>query len=66
MIKSQNTDYLFENASWLAGSVGAWENSLPQLTATGTIFLDFIVLAQFIVYAPQRQVREAAQPHYVP
>ncbi len=44
MIKSQDAEYLIENLSWLVGSAG-------------TIFLDFIVLGQFISYAPARKAK---------
>ncbi|KDN46996.1 hypothetical protein K437DRAFT_256017 [Tilletiaria anomala UBC 951] len=44
MITSTDPDYLLENLSWLVGSLG-------------TILLDFIVLAQFVSYAPERKAR---------
>lgn len=52
LLKDTSTDYLIENASWIMGSVG-------------TIFLDFIVLYQFIVYAPDRRHIEANYPHHL-
>ncbi|CAD6981623.1 unnamed protein product [Tilletia controversa] len=43
MLKSTDPEYhLLENASWLVGSLGV-------------VFLDFIVLAQFVKYAPERE-----------
>ncbi|KAK0548433.1 putative vacuolar membrane transporter for cationic amino acids [Tilletia horrida] len=42
MLKSLDPDYLLENASWLVGSLGV-------------VFLDFVVLAQFVKYAPERE-----------
>ncbi|KAE8222737.1 hypothetical protein CF319_g4119 [Tilletia indica] len=42
MLKSLDPEYLLENASWLVGSLGV-------------VFLDFIVLAQFVKYAPERE-----------
>ena len=42
MLLSRKRSYLIDNLSWLVGSLG-------------TILLDFIVLGQFIVYAPARR-----------
>lgn len=42
MFLSIRPSYLIENSSWLVGSLG-------------TIFLDFVVLGQFVVYAPARR-----------
>lgn len=42
LIKSTQRDYIVENLSWLVGSLG-------------TIFLDFVVLAQFITYREERE-----------
>lgn len=42
LLKSLERDYLIESASWLVGSLG-------------TIFLDFIVLGQFIAYRQARK-----------
>ncbi|CAO1616189.1 unnamed protein product [Sympodiomycopsis kandeliae] len=41
MIKSLDKDYLIRNSSWLVGSIG-------------TVFLDFIVLGQFVTYRQER------------
>ncbi|KAL9935627.1 hypothetical protein V8E36_005204 [Tilletia maclaganii] len=41
LLRSLDRDYLLENASWLVGSLGV-------------VFLDFVVLAQFVRYAPER------------
>lgn len=47
LIKDLSRDYVIENLSWLIGS-------------SGTVFLDFVVLGQFIVYREERErlVRE--------
>lgn len=47
LIKDMSRDYVIENLSWLIGS-------------SGTVFLDFVVLGQFIVYREERErlVRE--------
>jgi len=47
LIKDISRDYVIENLSWLIGS-------------SGTVFLDFVVLGQFIVYREERErlVRE--------
>lgn len=42
LIKSHAHDYVIENLSWLVGSMG-------------TVFLDFIVLGQFITYREERE-----------
>ncbi|KAK0523884.1 putative vacuolar membrane transporter for cationic amino acids [Tilletia horrida] len=42
MLKSLEPEYLLENASWLVGSLGV-------------VFLDFVVLGQFVKYAPERE-----------
>lgn len=42
IIKSTSPDYIVENLSWLIGS-------------SGTILLDFVVLAQFIAYRAERE-----------
>lgn len=42
LIKSTERNYIVENLSWLVGSLG-------------TIFLDFVVLGQFIVYREERE-----------
>lgn len=52
LLKDMSAPYLIENASWLMGSLG-------------TILLDFIVLYQFIVYAPERNKIESAYPHHL-
>ena len=52
LLMDTSTGYLIENASWIVGSVG-------------TIFLDFIVLYQFIKYAPDRRRIEAGYPHHL-
>ncbi|WFD30632.1 hypothetical protein MSPP1_001653 [Malassezia sp. CBS 17886] len=52
LLKDHSNYYLLQNASWIAGSVG-------------TIVLDFIVLAQFIAYAPERREVEAKMTHHV-
>ena len=44
MILSQESSYLVENLSWLVGSLG-------------TVLLDFVVLGQFVTYAPVRKQR---------
>lgn len=56
LIKSTAREYLIENMSWLVGSVG-------------TVFLDFIVLGQFVHYREeqsradiQQREREEASP----
>jgi hypothetical protein len=41
LIKSTSREYLIENMSWLVGSFG-------------TVFLDFIVLGQFVHYRDER------------
>lgn len=41
LIKSMEQEYLVESASWLVGSVG-------------TVFLDFVVLGQFVAYREER------------
>jgi hypothetical protein len=45
LIKSTARDYVIENMSWLVGSLG-------------TVFLDFIVLGQFVHYRDQRDKEE--------
>ena len=52
LLMDTSSGYLIENASWIVGSVG-------------TIFLDFIVLYQFIKYAPDRRRIEAGYPHHL-
>lgn len=52
LLKDMSWPYLVENMSWIMGSVG-------------TIFLDFIVLYQFIIYAPERRRIEANYPHHL-
>lgn len=47
LIKSTDREYLIESASWLVGSLG-------------TVFLDFIVLSQFVAY---RDARNAMAQH---
>lgn len=47
LLKSTDSEYLLESSSWLVGSLG-------------TIFLDFIVLGQFIAYREERAALEAA------
>lgn len=47
LLSDTSAGYLVENMSWLVGSVG-------------TIFLDFIVLHQFVKYAPERRALEDA------
>jgi uncharacterized protein with PQ loop repeat len=42
LIKSHARDYVVENLSWLVGSLG-------------TVFLDFVVLGQFITYREERE-----------
>ncbi|WFD19774.1 hypothetical protein MCAP1_002010 [Malassezia caprae] len=52
LLKDVSWPYLVENMSWIMGSVG-------------TIFLDFIVLYQFIKYAPERRRIESNYPHHL-
>lgn len=52
LLKDMSWPYLVENMSWIMGSVG-------------TIFLDFIVLYQFIKYAPERRRIESNYPHHL-
>lgn len=42
LFKSTEREYLIESASWLVGSLG-------------TVFLDFVVLGQFIAYRKSRR-----------
>lgn len=48
LIKSTQKEYVIENMSWLVGSLG-------------TVFLDFIVLAQFVHYRDERDREERLQ-----
>lgn len=48
LIKSTAGEYLIENMSWLVGSVG-------------TVFLDFIVLGQFVHYRDEQARANRAQ-----
>lgn len=48
LIKSMHREYLIECSSWLVGSLG-------------TVFLDFIVLSQFVAYRDERKAM-ALQP----
>jgi len=52
LLKDMSWPYLIENMSWIMGSVG-------------TVFLDFIVLYQFIRYAPERRRIESNYPHHL-
>ncbi|WFD27737.1 hypothetical protein MNAN1_002742 [Malassezia nana] len=52
LLQDTSWPYLVENMSWIIGSVG-------------TIFLDFIVLYQFIKYASERRRIEADYPHHL-
>lgn len=48
LIKSTQREYVIENMSWLVGSLG-------------TVFLDFIVLGQFVHYREERDREERLQ-----
>jgi len=52
-------------AGWSAALVRSPGAAADRLTdaSPGTVLLDFFVLGQFIVYAPERRLREL-QPHY--
>lgn len=53
MFLSIRPSYLLENSSWLVGSLG-------------TILLDFVVLGQFVVYAPARREMMAGHATHTP
>jgi hypothetical protein len=48
LTKSTRKEYVVENMSWLVGSLG-------------TVFLDFIVLGQFVYYRDQRDKADALE-----
>lgn len=48
LIKSMEREYIIENMSWLVGSLG-------------TVFLDFIVLGQFVHYREERDREDRLQ-----